>query len=163
MILKQLRLSRSLSQEQLADMSGLNVRTIQRIESGQKASVESLKCIAAALGVDILTLTQETFVIDKHSPQWQSLPLWVKLCFYLDFANGRPPRTAVIRGEIICHVSGFLFRLYALWSSMNGLQSHAALQGGLTMLFCAYCFRLSIWQNDRYGLWFDKRPAPSPA
>ena len=42
MILKQLRLSRHLSQEQLATMSGLNVRTIQRIESGHKASVESL-------------------------------------------------------------------------------------------------------------------------
>ena len=47
MILKQLRLSHRLSQEQLANMSGLNVRTIQRIESGQQASVESLKCLAA--------------------------------------------------------------------------------------------------------------------
>jgi dihydrofolate reductase len=46
MILKQLRLSRHLSQEQLAQMSGLNVRTIQRIESGHSASVESLKCLA---------------------------------------------------------------------------------------------------------------------
>ena len=34
MILKQLRLSHHLSQEQLAEMSDLNVRTIQRIESG---------------------------------------------------------------------------------------------------------------------------------
>jgi transcriptional regulator with XRE-family HTH domain len=65
MILKQLRLSRNLSQDQLAQMSGLNVRTIQRIESGHKASVESLKCIAAALEVDIPTLEQENFVIDK--------------------------------------------------------------------------------------------------
>ena len=34
MIPKQLRIGRHLSQEQLAQMSGLNVRTIQRIESG---------------------------------------------------------------------------------------------------------------------------------
>lgn len=46
-ILKLHRLSRHISQEQLADMSGLNVRTIQRIESGQNASLESMKCIAA--------------------------------------------------------------------------------------------------------------------
>lgn len=38
MILKQLRLSRNISQEQLAQMSNLNARTIQRIESGHKAS-----------------------------------------------------------------------------------------------------------------------------
>ncbi len=53
MILKALRLSRHLSQKQLAQMSGLNVRTIQRIESGQKASLESLKCLTATLEVDI--------------------------------------------------------------------------------------------------------------
>jgi transcriptional regulator with XRE-family HTH domain len=41
MILKQLCLSRLLSQEQLAQMSGLSVRTIQRIESGHSASLES--------------------------------------------------------------------------------------------------------------------------
>ena len=46
MILKELRMSRQLSQEQLALMSGLNVRTIQRIESGHNASMESLKCLA---------------------------------------------------------------------------------------------------------------------
>ena len=49
MILKELRISHHLSQEQLAQMSGLNVRTIQRIESGKNASLESLKCLAAAL------------------------------------------------------------------------------------------------------------------
>lgn len=37
-ILKQLRLSRYLSQEQLGQMSGLSVRTVQRIEAGNKAS-----------------------------------------------------------------------------------------------------------------------------
>ena len=55
MILKQLRLSRHLAQAQLATMSGLNVRTIQRIESGANASTESMKCLAAALDVDVTT------------------------------------------------------------------------------------------------------------
>jgi transcriptional regulator with XRE-family HTH domain len=53
-------------------MSGLNVRTIQRIESGHKASVESLKCLAAALEVDISTLEQEKFVMDKHTENWKN-------------------------------------------------------------------------------------------
>lgn len=77
MILKQIRISRNLSQEQLAQMSGLNVRTIQRIESGQTASLESLKCLAAVLEVDIPTLRQEKFMVDKSSDHWRNLPLFL--------------------------------------------------------------------------------------
>jgi len=76
MILKQLRISRHLSQEQLALMSGLNVRTIQRIESGQKPSLESLKCLASVLEVDVSTLNQEIFMIDKNTDNWHNLPFW---------------------------------------------------------------------------------------
>ena len=73
MILKELRISRHFSQEQLAQISGLNVRTIQRIESGKNASLESLKCLASALDVDVSTLNQETFMIDKNSGNWKNL------------------------------------------------------------------------------------------
>ena len=41
--IKKLRLERHWSQEQLAEMSGLSTRTIQRIESGQNADFETLK------------------------------------------------------------------------------------------------------------------------
>ena len=77
MILKQIRIGRHLSQEQLAQMSGLNVRTIQRIESGHNASLESLKCLASVLEVDVSTLNQERFMKDKDSGSWQDLPLWL--------------------------------------------------------------------------------------
>jgi transcriptional regulator with XRE-family HTH domain len=59
MNLKTIRTQRLLSQEDLAKLSGLNVRTIQRIESGGKPSVESLKCLASALEIDISTITPE--------------------------------------------------------------------------------------------------------
>ena len=64
MILKQLRIGRHLSQEQLGQLSGLNVRTIQRIESGHNARLESLKCLASALEVDVETLNQEVFAMN---------------------------------------------------------------------------------------------------
>jgi transcriptional regulator with XRE-family HTH domain len=67
MILKQLRIGRHLSQEQLAQMSGLNIRTIQRIESGHNASLESLKCLASVLEVDIETLNREAHTMNKDS------------------------------------------------------------------------------------------------
>ena len=46
MIIRKLRLKRGWSQEQLAGMSGLSVRTIQRIERGQGPGLESLKSLA---------------------------------------------------------------------------------------------------------------------
>ena len=67
MSLKNLRKSRHLSQEQLAQMSGLNVRTIQRIERGNTASIETLKCIASALEIDISALKREISMEDKNS------------------------------------------------------------------------------------------------
>lgn len=47
MLIQKLRLQKGWSQQQLADLSGLSVRTIQRIEQGQVASPESLKSLAA--------------------------------------------------------------------------------------------------------------------
>src|SRR5271170_7704338 len=49
LLIQKLRLQRGWSQEQLAELTGLSVRTIQRIERGQTPSAESLKAIAAVL------------------------------------------------------------------------------------------------------------------
>ena len=154
MILKQLRLSRHLSQEQLAQMSGLNVRTIQRIESGHKASVESLKCLASVLEVDVSTLNQEKFMIDKNTGNWQRLPLWLKCWFLINFLDVHPARQVAKRLEIVSHVTGFLFCLL-------GLVSEAALAGGLSMLATAYLFHLQNWQGDKYGIWYDAPELPA--
>jgi transcriptional regulator with XRE-family HTH domain len=49
--LRELRTARQWSQEQLATLSGLNLRTIQRLESGAKISNESLRALAAVFEV----------------------------------------------------------------------------------------------------------------
>tara|TARA_R110002012_G_scaffold127225_1_gene279414 strand:+ start:9178 stop:9636 length:459 start_codon:yes stop_codon:yes gene_type:complete len=51
--IKKMRLERHWSQEQLADMSGLSIRTIQRIEKGENAGLESLKSLAAVFETNI--------------------------------------------------------------------------------------------------------------
>lgn len=51
--LKKMRLERHWSQEQLAEMSGLSVRTIQRIENGENAGLESLKALAAVFETNL--------------------------------------------------------------------------------------------------------------
>ena len=58
MVIQKLRLQRGWSQQQLADLSGLSVRTIQRIEQGQVASTVSLKSLAAVFEIDFSTLQE---------------------------------------------------------------------------------------------------------
>jgi transcriptional regulator with XRE-family HTH domain len=58
MLIQKLRLQRGWSQEQLAELSGLSVRTIQRIERGQPASIESLKSLGAAFQIDFSDLKE---------------------------------------------------------------------------------------------------------
>jgi transcriptional regulator with XRE-family HTH domain len=58
MLIQKLRLQRGWSQQQLADHSGLSVRTVQRIEQGQVASTESLKSLAAVFEIDFSTLQE---------------------------------------------------------------------------------------------------------
>jgi transcriptional regulator with XRE-family HTH domain len=60
MLVQKLRLKRGWSQQQLAEASGLSVRTIQRIEAGFPASTETLKSLAAVFEVDFSTLNPET-------------------------------------------------------------------------------------------------------
>lgn len=67
MSLKKFRLEKGWSQEHLAQVSGLSVRTIQRIEQGHKAGLESLKCLAAVFEVNISDLLQEDSMTDNNA------------------------------------------------------------------------------------------------
>ncbi|MFT6330380.1 MAG: transcriptional regulator with XRE-family HTH domain [Bermanella sp.] len=53
MQVKTLRLHKSWSQEQLAQLCGLNVRTIQRIEKGESVGFETLESLAAVFEIDV--------------------------------------------------------------------------------------------------------------
>ena len=64
MIVRKLRLQRGWSQEQLAEMSGLSVRTIQRIERGLSSSPESLKSLAALFDTDFSNLMENDTMND---------------------------------------------------------------------------------------------------
>ncbi len=68
MIIRSLREDRGWSQEQLADVSGISVRTIQRIETGNRGSLESLKCLAAVFETTIPDLREDQAMTDKTEP-----------------------------------------------------------------------------------------------
>ena len=54
MIVKKLRLQRGWSQEQLAELTDLSVRTIQRVERGQSPSLETARSLAAIFEVNLI-------------------------------------------------------------------------------------------------------------
>lgn len=59
MDLKELRLEKGWSQEQLADISGVSTRTIQRLEKGEKPGMETLKALAAAFDISSTQLQKQ--------------------------------------------------------------------------------------------------------
>jgi len=65
MLIRKLRLEKGWSQEQLAEFSDLSVRTIQRLERGKTASLESIKSLAAVFDLDIQQLQEQTVMNSK--------------------------------------------------------------------------------------------------
>lgn len=150
MILKKLREQRGWSQEHLARCSGLSARTIQRIESGHKASLESFMSLASALEVDLKTLQQEMIMIDKQSKEWRAMPLLAKLALVdtywplIGFKNRKQYQRMEIFFICISVVSVGLSLV---------LQNHKFTDFGLICVMSAYIFSLSIRVGDHYKIW----------
>ncbi|XBS69658.1 helix-turn-helix domain-containing protein [Acerihabitans sp. KWT182] len=64
--IKALRLGKAWSQEQLAELSSLSVRTIQRIENGEQASLETLAAIASAFDLSVTDLYSSDATDEKR-------------------------------------------------------------------------------------------------
>ncbi|NNN70892.1 MULTISPECIES: helix-turn-helix domain-containing protein [unclassified Vibrio] len=76
---KHLRESRGWSQEHLSSVSGLSIKTIQRIESGRKASLESQQALASAFKVEISEIfyaKTEVVCSTKKSPKEYILEIY---------------------------------------------------------------------------------------
>lgn len=56
---REYRLARAWSQEQLAEMAGLSTRTVQRIENGDPPSLETLSALAAVFEINVTDLTTD--------------------------------------------------------------------------------------------------------
>jgi transcriptional regulator with XRE-family HTH domain len=59
MIIRKMRLKRGWSQSQLAEMTGVTTRTIQRVEQGHRPSLETCKALASVFEVDLSLLQPE--------------------------------------------------------------------------------------------------------
>jgi transcriptional regulator with XRE-family HTH domain len=74
-LILELRNKKSWSQDELAIASGLNLRTIQRIENEASASLQSRKSLASALDIDTLDLEYKEL---KKMKQYEYKSLEIK-------------------------------------------------------------------------------------
>ena len=140
-MIRKLRKKHHFSQEQLATLTGLSLRTIQRVESGNSASLETLKSLAAVFEVEIELLKGEISVIDKETEEWGCAPLWVRFGLW-----GIRDRKVVIRWEIASLITGVLCFTASLSGDFQFI-------GGTALLGAAYYYAVTIRWVDNKSLW----------
>ncbi len=96
--IKKLRADHGWTQQQLAEICGLSLRTIQRVELQGIASLETTKSLAAAFELDKSALQQpdETVTTPTIAEQ-PALPIWL---LFLTFVAGSSC------GALLLHVLG---------------------------------------------------------
>jgi transcriptional regulator with XRE-family HTH domain len=142
-VIKKLRKQHHYSQEQLAMIAGVSLRTIQRIESGHSASLETLKSLAAAFEVEIELLTGEISVIDKNTEEWAAAPLWVRIGFW-----GIRDRKVAIRFEMFSIAVGVAAVFFA------GFTNNPELFAASTGFFAtSYWYAVQTRWVDNKGIW----------
>ena len=137
MLIQKLRLQRGWSQEQLADLSGLSVRTIQRLERGQTASVESLKALGAAFGIDFSQLKEPEMTTPAEMP-----------------ANSAAPGAAVLNQGLSAEEALALAHVRKLKGFYFHLMLYAIVIGFLAIvnLMTSHHYLWFLWAASGWGL-----------
>lgn len=95
MDVREARQARGWSQEELAERTGLSVRTIQRIETGGRPGLSSARLLAEALGLDVAEIMASEPGVEQAPPRWDDAPAVVAvrdaLVRFVDF-DGRASR-----------------------------------------------------------------------
>ena len=123
--IKRWREERHWSQEHLAELAGIGLRTVQRIENGEPASRDSLMALAAAFNVDVMALTVDSqeeaaSIVHRQNAKAREairLSLWIHLAGYI---IGMAVFAAISLGE-----GWFVMKWPMLWWTV-GLIAHAA-------------------------------------
>jgi transcriptional regulator with XRE-family HTH domain len=87
-LVKKSRLEKQWSQEQLSEVCGLNLRTIQRLENTGKASMESVRALAAVFNIHPNELMAAEAEEDKRATPFDAVKTCViKYANFSDTAN----------------------------------------------------------------------------
>lgn len=150
-----------LSQERIAEMSGLSLRTVQRLEAGHRVSYASLRALAVAFKVDADSLERELYAVEKPADDdYVEIPRWVRVMSdRLYFGGPRMSRRDFYVAELFCLACALMafavsFLVASPRASMVRVCAFAAALGG-------YFAAANIRILDKYKLWPGDRNAPA--
>lgn len=88
-LVKKLRSDRCWSQEHLALVSGLSLRTVQRVENEGECSFGSKKALASAFDLDVVELSDDalTILLSETDQNGQAAISWLKTVDSGEYAN----------------------------------------------------------------------------
>jgi len=139
-ILKPLRLEKGWSQEQLADIAGLSLRTVQRVENGATCSLETAKALAATFDT-----TPDSFL---HTPQ----PLPPQQAEQLADVKKRRTlrrRFKFYRHLVVYSATNLLLAFINLSNDGSAIWFHYVLLGwGIGLISHAYRVFFQNWEDD---------------
>lgn len=153
---RSIRERKLLSQERLAEMSGLSLRTIQRADAGHRVSYASLRALAVAFEMDVDLLERELYAVNPSTDDFLEIPRWVRL-----FSNasrgawmGAKPhsRRQAQLAEFFCIGGGVIFLTASFFVHQTPIATALRVAAAF-MLVCGYLSSLGTRIFDTYRLW----------
>ena len=142
-----------LSQERVAEMSGLSLRTIQRLDAGHRVSYASLRALAATFEIDVDLLERELYAMNNSTDDFVEIPRWVRL---LDgkrwFGGAGLSRRNFYVVEAFCLGCAVIVFAGSFLVASNAIAKVLRTIGFIEVV-CAYFVSANIRLGDRYKLW----------
>jgi transcriptional regulator with XRE-family HTH domain len=142
-----------LSQEALAEQSGLSLRTIQRLEAGHRVSYASLRAVAAALQMDVDALEREIFAMKQSSEDFVEVPRWLRR-LRGGLSYGAPPMSRRQAQGYEALAIGLGVALLLVSSVVPAGTATVALRlAGVLALVCGYGLSIASRVIENYKAW----------
>ncbi len=136
-------------------LSGLSLRTIQRIEGSNRAGFDSLVALATAFEIEVVALERE-LAMDKTSSGWKKRPGWVRALF-LGSGRIQMDRQQHKKVEIVAVIAGAVLVATGVFGASGTFVSAGAvvplLVCGSLLFLGAYLMSVIARVGDQYSVW----------
>ncbi|WP_445385776.1 helix-turn-helix domain-containing protein [Robiginitalea sp. IMCC44478] len=143
MNLKTIREQKHLTQEELAELSGLSIRTIQRIEAGQKPKGHTAKILAKTLGLDLSSLSKSQKLTENVNYSLvKRINLSIAFVCFIPLLNFILPLALTYYYKQNNHLTKDIITLQILWSIIS-----------ILIFFIAGFLKLTFGLHHLTALW----------
>lgn len=150
MSFRSLREQRRLSQETVAEQSGLSLRTVQRLEAGHRVSYASLRALARSFEMDVDQLEKQLYAT-KNSADFIEVPRWIRVLTTWPFKRPRLTRSEVHAVEVLC--IGMAITVFLVSLLTPEARASTVRAGALVAFAAAYLVSVFVRILDAYTLW----------